>query len=406
MRRPSLTPRLAMTLALACTVTLGGCFQWPIEHTQTVRVETFELPDAGFHPDATQPFADVEPVTGDVTWRNPNRFPGVPGQMLIGNATGEPRTVRVRTLRPTVQIDCETVAKNPSVMLSRALFSQASTWLLESGRAIGVGGGDGRACTALLVDGGGVPLHLLFWQAQDHGSTTLPSTVVGAPQDRLLTLQPSEGGVDFAPRPEVLAPPPLLEPGPAPGCGTEGETLAWSTPVPVGNLTILSLEAAPDGCMQLTLLGKLGTQDWTLCLPPGTFPYEEGDSYFAAPLTGGHDLKAIEGFELLADKTKLRFGRGDDLVYFGDGTLAIAPMPGCAGFHDACGDLQAPLVAKIQRPNQPEAQMLTGSQLDLGQGASLRLLQASSLPVADTACIAGAKLGARHFESVYVQVQP
>lgn len=391
------TPTLGLGLLLFAS--LGGCIQWPPRPLQVVPVTP-----GGFEVDASNPQEpDAFPITADVTWRNPNQFPSVPGQMVVGNATGEPRTVRVRTLRPTVQIDCDTVAKNPSVLLSRALFSPASTWLLDSGRAIGVGGGDGRECTALLVDGGGVPMHLLFWFAQDHGSTALPSTVAGCPADRLLALQPSESGVDFAPRPEVLPPPPLLEPGPAPGCGSQGQTLAWSTPVPLGNVTILSLQSAPDGCMQLTVLGKLGTQDWTLCLPPGTFPFEEGDSYFAAPLTGGHDLKPIEGFELLADQAKLRFGRGDDVVYFGEGTLSVVPLPGCAGSHDACGDLQAPLVVKVQRQGQPEAALVTGSQLDLGKGASLRLLEASTLPVADTACIAGAKLGMRHVESVFVQ---
>lgn len=401
-----------MRRCLLAFLTLGlpGCLQW-LPQDPPPRIVPVQQPDAFTSADAKPTDASFE-ADAPVTQRNPSRFPGVPGQMVIGNATGAARTVRVRALRPTVQLDCDMVAVNPSVMLSRRLFSPASTWLLASGRAIGVGGGDGRACTALLVDGGGVPMHLLFWREKDHGFTTLPSTVNGAPVDRLLALQAGEAGVDFAPRLEVLAPPPLFEPGPAPGCGVPDATggLAWSLPVPLGNLTILALASAPDGCMQLTLLGKLGTQDWTLCLPPGAFPFEEGEDYFAAPLTGGHNLEPIDGFELLAEKRKLRFGRGDDLVYFGAGALKLQAVAGCSGWHDACGDLQSPLVASILKPGQPEAAVVAGSQFDLGNGGQLHVLQASSLPVLDSACPllgqAGAKLGQRHVESVFVQVTP
>lgn len=390
------------------TLALPGCFQWL---PPDPRLDPPPQIGPAKQPDASSP-QKFDTTDATVTQRNPSNFPGVPGQMVIGNATGTARTVRVRALRPTVQLDCDLVAGNPTVMLSRPLFSPASTWLLESGRAIGVGGGDGRACTALLVDGSGVPMHLLFWREKDHGFMTLPSTVNGAPLDRLLALQVGEGGVDFVPRAEVLDPPPLLEPGPAPGCGVPDATggLAWSLPVPLGNLTILARQTAPDGCMQLTLLGKLGTQDWTLCLPPGAFPFEEGDDFFAAPLTGGHNLKPIEGFELLAEKRKLRFGRGDDLVYFGTGTLKLQGVAGCSGWHDACGNLQSPLVASIQKSGQSEVTVVAGSQFDLGGGGQLHVLQASSLPVADSACPllgqTGAKLGQRHVESVFVQVTP
>lgn len=406
--------RFGLTL-LGLILTLPSCFVLFEENSPppTIRVtgpdvlHAFGQPDADFGSDISTigTKKDVFQPDAPMTNRNPATFPNMQGEMAIGNATGAQLTVRVRGLKPTVKLDCAMVGKAPQVLLARALFAPATTWLVDSGRAIGVGGG-GRPCTALLVDGGGLAMRLLFWTSANHAATMLPSTVAGSSTDRLLKLQPAEGGVEFAPRAEVLPPPPALDPGSAPGCGQPEATgdLAWSTPVPLGDQTILQLQSAPDGCMLLTLLGKLGVSTWTLCLPPGAFPFEEGDEYFAAALTGGHNLQPIDGYELIADKRKVRFGRGDDLVYFGAGSLVLAPLPDCAGAHDACGDLLAPLVAQIARPGLPDAALLPGQKLDLGKGAQLHVIQASSLPIADTNCMPDGKIGERHVQSVFTQV--
>lgn len=402
------------TTLLGLLLTLPSCFVLFEDNSPppTIRGSGPDAGDAfadlGFTKDATvkPDKPDIFQADAPMTNRNPQQFPNMQGEMAIGNATGAQLTVRVRGLKPTVKLDCASVAKAPQVLLARALFAPATTWIVDSGRAIGVGGGGARPCTALLVDGGGLAMRLLFWDAANHPATMLPSTVSGAIADRLLKLQPAEGGVEFAPRVEVLPPPPALDPGPAPGCGQPAATgdLAWSTPVPLGDQTILQLQSAPDGCMLLTLLGKLGVTTWTLCLPPGAFPFEEGDGYFAAALTGGHNLQPIDGYELIADKRKVRFGRGDDLVYFGAGSLVLAPLPDCAGAHDACGDLLAPLVAQITRPGLPDAAVLPGQKLDLGKGAQLHVIQASSLPIADTNCMPDGKIGQRHVQSVLTQV--
>jgi hypothetical protein len=386
---------------------LPGC-TWPFPEVQDPPPPMLEQPDTldTQHDGGS----DLFQADGPMADLNPASFPDMPGEMAIGNATGVPLTVRVRGLKTTVALDCALVAKAPQVMLARALFAPATTWLVNSGRAIGVSGG-GRPCTALLVDGSGLDMRLLFWTHTSHPQTMVQSTVAGGNPDRLLTLQAAEGGVAFAPRVEVLAPPPLLEPGPAPGCGQPNPSgdLAWSTPVPLGDQTILQLQSAPDGCMQMSLLGKLGVAGWTLCLPPGAFKFQEGDSFFTAALTGGHNLSPIDGFELIADKHKLRFGRGDDLVYFGDGTLQLDSIPACGGAHDVCGDLLAPLLARITRPGQPDLALVPGQSVDLGNGAHLHVVQASSLPIADTQCMPDGKIGARHVQSVFsqdVELQP
>jgi hypothetical protein len=86
--------------------------------------------------------------------------------------------------------------------------------------------------------------------------------------------------------------------------------------------------------------------------------------------------------------------------------VVLAPLPGCSGAHDACGGLQAPLMAKVTRPGQAEVTVLPGQNLDTGAGGQLHVLQAATWPVLDSACLAGTKLGEMHVQSVFTQVLP
>lgn len=395
---------MRLTLPLVCLVPwLAGCplLPGPLEPDPPPSVV---VPVDGGNWNDTQAWMPPDAVT---VQRNPNQFPTMLAELAIGNDTGQTLTVRVRALKPTVQADCKTVAKVPSQALARALFQPARTWVIPSGRSI-----DPLAnqtlpqgtCRALLVDGSGIEMRLLFWSQGDYAATTLPTTVAGTQPARLLRLQAAEDGAEFVKHPAVFAAPPAVEPGPAPGCtvAPEAASLAWSEPVPLGDRTVITRLDAPDGCTLLEVLGKTGVETWYLCLPPGVLPFEEGDSVFVAALQGGHSLGAVIGYELLGDTAKLRFGRGTDVVYFGKGEAQIGGVAGCGGAHDACGQLQMPLQVTVQRDGKSSI-LQAGQEMALGPGASLHLVRAEALPVLDQACQPQGTLPGQRIESVFVQ---
>lgn len=404
-----------IAIAFAC-IPLGGCFQMGVFPPDKDRppvvadafvsvVDSVNSPEVGGK-DST--------FTTDVTRRTQQAFPSVVASLVLGNATGSTLVVRVRPLKQSVQLDCALVHKQPGLMLARALFAPAKVWQVESGRAFKVSdpASPKAACEAYLVDGGGLPMQLLFWQHAEFPMTSLPTTVQGAPGDRLLKLQPAETGLEIAKHPALFAPPPSLAPGPAPGCAPMDPLagLAWSEPLPAGDVTVFSILSSPDGCHMLELLGKAGLSTWTVCLPPGALPFDEGDAFFAAPLVGGHDLEPLQGFELIGDDSRrVRAGRGTDIVYFGKGSVKIQVSPACAPAHDACGNLLVPLKVALTLDGVAK-ELQAGQQVTLGKNAALHLVGAVDVPVVDLACAGGpgslkktTGATARWVESVYVE---
>ena len=135
-----------------------------------------------------------------------------------------------------------------------------------------------------------------------------------------------------------------------PGCafGQPGDAVVWSEPAPVGDVTVVDVVSAPNGCHLLQLLSKTGIVPWTLCLPVGALPFEAGDDFYASPLKGGHNLGPIVGLDLLGNAGKrVRFGRGQDIVYFGKGTGKVEGQPSCGVGHDSCGSALLPVGVQV-----------------------------------------------------------
>ncbi len=373
-----------------------------------------DAPDGGDTPDAVldgvkdangAPHDSGNPWQPDVppVQRNPNQFPPVFGALAIGNATPSTLVLRVRPLLATVQLDCTAVASAPTQWLSRNLFAPAQIWQVQSGRAFAVTSLDkGKdACGALLVDGGALPMALLFWKTADYPGLSMPSTVAGGLPNRLVQVQILSDGPHLSNHPAVYAAPPLQPAATPPGCafGQAGDALEWTEPLPSGDGTVLDLATAPNGCHVLQWLGKTGIHNWTVCLPPGAMPFVPGDDFFASPLQGGHNLGPIQGVDLLGSSGKrLRAGRGQDVVYFGKATAKIAPQPACGVGHDSCGSALEPLAVQVSGEGATVS-------LVAGQGAAaglgkLRIVRAFDVPVRNAAC-AGAPGMGRWVESVY-----
>lgn len=365
-------------------------FQAPPQTTDAVPQRS-EAPDgSGGWPDAP------------ATQRNPNQFPAISANLAIGNATGQTLVVRVRTLHKGVQFDCATVAQAPSQWLSRNLFAPAQVWQVASSRAFAPAAPASSGCTALLVDGPGLPMRLLFWRNTDYPPTSMPSTVQGGLPNRLIAIQAAAEGLQFSPHDAVLAPPPLQPEAAPKGCatGSPADAVVWSKPEPSGEQTVVELVSAPNGCHFLQLLDKTGIHGWTLCLPAGAMPFEAGDDFFASPLQGGHNLGSIAGLDLLGSAGKrLRVGHGQDVVYFGKGSAKVETQSWCGVAHDGCGSALLPLAVAVTQEGQGSL-LSAGMSLPVGAG-KLYLARAFDSPVSNPGC--GVASAARWIESVYAE---
>lgn len=175
--------------------------------------------------------------------------------------------------------------------------------------------------------------------------------------------------------------------------------------MPQGDVTVLDVQSAPNGCHAIEWLTKTGATTTMLCVPPGSFPFEVGDDVFIAPLVGGHNFGKVSGFELIHNTKRLRFGRGADIVYFGKGKADIAAQAGCGAGYDSCGSVIANLQVNVV-PTGSAAQVLApGQAAALPDGAKLWINVAFDAPVADKACTGNLTDG-RRVESVFSQGVP
>lgn len=394
---------LALILSI---VALPACEWLPIEHP------TSPPPQIGDTWQGQEPGPDSSswagPDTASAVQRNPNQFPTIFGALAIGNGTKNTLVLRVRPLLASVQLDCAQVAKAPSQWLSRNLFAPAQIWQVQAGRTFAApealqSGASKPACSAVLLDGGNMPMALLFWQAASYPAQSMPSTVTGAALSRLVLVQDSGEGVQLAGHPALFAAPPTQPASTPPGCafGKTADALEWTEPGPSGDQTVVDIATAPNGCHVLDLLSKTGIQTWTVCLPPGSMPFEPGDDFFASPLQGGHNLGQIQGFDLLgASGKRLRVGRGQDVVYFGKGSAQIEPLLGCGVGHDACGSALLPLAVKVGQGSAMST-LVAGQSAAAGAG-KLAIARAFDVPVRNAACAGAPGLG-RWVESVYAE---
>jgi len=360
---------------------------------------------------------------GDVTggWDTPNgwrtrpnntnnrRFPPIVGTFRVGNAANTTLTVRVRPLKPTVRTDCDTLLAKPELALSRKLFGFAQTWVVPPGRAIPLlptSANAAQGCAALLVDGSDLAPRLVVWRTKSEPPVSQPSTVGGSWPERLIGISAGESGFKWPDHANVHPQPIEFHPPLAEVCKQPDETVgvAWTEPLPQGDVTVIDVAEAPDGCRMIDLFGKLGTLNWVLCTPPGSFPFKVGESFFANPLQSGHDLGAIAGVELLSKGFRLRVGRGEETVYFGKGDAELGPVKGCGLNPAECGGQERPLELKVTAGGVDKT-LRAGGKLELEKGRTLYLMRARELPIADLKCIPGGKPFNRQVESVYVEVQ-
>ncbi|MCO4763985.1 MAG: hypothetical protein KC502_20895 [Myxococcales bacterium] len=396
---------LHMVLLMTLATLLSGCpfiidFPRPVDDPPPLvqpDQQRFGQPDQqGFAgPDGTS-------ATPRNRQRQNQNFPPVSGSLVIGNATAQSRVVRLRYLKPTVQLDCAAIESAPHLALRPVHFSPANSWLVQSGRAVPVQPRGQGKCSAALIDGTGLTPRLLFWDNGTLLKTQIPSTVNGAANGgRLLRIIASEGEAAWGSHSALFGAPTLFDPVAPEGCALpSAETdLSW-TQLPSGDHTLVELLTSPDGCSAMDLLTDLGMQRVYLCLPPGMMPFSAGDDVYIAGLATGHNVLPISGVELVGDTGHIRLGRGNDIVYFGKGDAKVGPAKGCPAMHDAQGTYARALSVSLTEAGKSTFELKQGGSHELGSGGKLHLVRASERLVWDTA-IAPKLAGTRHVESVW-----
>ncbi|MCO4761661.1 MAG: hypothetical protein KC502_09170 [Myxococcales bacterium] len=392
----------------------GGSFDttgWPADAgpadtspTGSGPADTGQL-DAGWGtPFDSGQWPDTEPANEPDMWqRQPGNFPNVIAALVIGNDTPKPRVIRLRRLIDTVNIDCAAIANAPNLALRPVHFEAAKSWLVPTGRAIPVQPRSAKhGCSAVLIEGTGLPTRLLYWPHNQFPTTSLSTTVSGASNTgRMVPVTVDEGTAAWGKHAALFGAPSLFDPIANVGCqipNPEGD-LSW-TDLPGGSHTIIELLTAPDGCSAIDLLTNAGVQRVYVCVPPGTLPFKMGDDLYIAALATGHNVLPITGVELLADKAHLRMGRGSDLVYFGKGDAKVAAKKGCPALHDTDGTYARALSAMVDLPGKSAVELANGASMTVDGGGHLRLIRAVDRLVYDSA-VAPKLQGARHIESVW-----
>ncbi len=342
--------------------------------------------------------------------------------IVIANATGAERFVRVRPLKDSAEFDCNTLLADPESALSREIFDDADAWLIQAERGLPLQNDTkGRTCVAYLIDSDGLPPALLAWST-DQFPTVLASTSTATPDPNVtLTLSlDTNGKLGLSPHPALFKAPPVEDPPPAAGCGVEdpGVGVEWSTPVPInGPFVVAGIESSPDGCHGIMIENK---PTFYVCVPAAAMPFKAGDvlEIAASPVVGGAFAEA--GNEApVGEKLILRSAtdtvvavRGNMLARYvlsesveplTEPTIDGTTVQGCAGAHDICGGLQIPMDISLLGDHVPVATYLrAGQNVKLADGyGTLHIVRAESIPVRDTKCPPFAH-SSRHYESVLV----
>lgn len=401
---------LQVAVLVALAGLMSGCpglIDWPppLEPSPMAPdvVDTSGAPDV---PPVGTPDAiptDSGPATSNVKPPISGTYPQMKGALMVANLTGELRMVRMRQLRPTVQVDCEAIATAPTQALRPAHFAPATTWQLPSGRAVAVTRRAQGACSAVLIEGTGLPRRLLFWQHTLLPTTVMPSVAQQVPAARAVRILAVEGQATWGEHAVRFGDLKRFDPVAPKGCALPAgeQDLSWSA-LPGGSQTLVDVVTAPDGCSALDLLTDLGMKRVYLCVPLGMLPFTAGEDLYIAALSTGHNVLPLTGVELLSDKGHLRLGRGGDLVYFGKGAAKVAVTPSCPALHDGVGTYARALSVTIEEPGKPAFQLDNGATLSLQSGGKLHLVRAMDRLVWDTAVVPKLS-GTRHIESVWSQ---
>ena len=302
-------------------------------------------------------------------------FPDEPGALAIGNETDEARLIRVRSLRETVEIDCDAVLADPSHALSRDLFGAAETWFLEARRALPlVNSKSTGRCSAYLIETEGMPPTLLAWDHSEFSDGLVPTTT-DTRDERMARI--AEAGETFLNLQHETAAY-LRTPDYATGtCEIAPATVGvdWSTSS--GTREITEIVTAPNGCHEVVFAQGA---DLVLCIP-ADLPFSVGETISIATSTLFDGSRTADAIALTSDTRALQVVRGSVLPA---GTSRVEALESCSLQHDECGN--SVRAARIHIGESDEVFANSGETIALPDGTELHLVRVQQMPARDFEC--------------------
>lgn len=305
--------------------------------------------------------------TGDSGWYEP-----ITADVYLHNSSGEQTiSVRVRELRPDVQIDCFNVESEPGVLFSEPLFGEGVTWTLPPltnvpARQIGIT--PERQCYAIEVSSDTLDPTILFWKAGDLGINTIdgqhPGSEAYFPGAVVLAVDP-DGTTSIT---ESLADIHYPRTAPAENAvfpGSDAARVAWSAP-PSGVHQITELELGGDGCAAFTFDGGAEPRFY-LCTPLTELPFAVDQWVDVIDLgdTLSLRLTPAPGDPTPVPDVQLAVSRGQFLPNFADFNIAAKPM-----FVDKLGP--DPICGTVAQPQEISLDF-AGTVSELAAGESVTL---------------------------------
>jgi hypothetical protein len=327
--------------------------------------------------DVDEPLPDDEPPPGTETGDAPPPA-DFTADVVLHNATDIDQVVRLRSLRPAVDLDCTAIAERPGELLTEALFAPVESWTMPPGTNLPVVAASlpSRECWATWIEADALPPAIAFWFAGSPPQTSWPTTGLIENVGLLLLGQAGEGApLQLEDRAGGLLWAPAEAAPPTDACALvdDSSRVAWSAPVPTGAFTLEAFVVGLDGCLSLDLVGDLPEQPppWYLCVAPEAFPFAVGDAIAIDNVydTGveGVRVRALEG-----TARELVVTRGSaapallDLQWSG----IAEPLAGCdLALEAACGSVSRAAALRVASPTFGAGEVRSG-------GPALELLAA------------------------------
>ncbi|MBL4686393.1 MAG: hypothetical protein JKY37_17495 [Nannocystaceae bacterium] len=298
-------------------------------------------------------------------------LPDFTADAYLHNATDTDLVVRIRGLKPAVELDCDVIAQAPGALLTSPLFDLAETWTLPAGTNQPIGGAEeSRSCRAALVEIDGLAPRLLFWEADSPEEHTVPGHGSNPSDPGELAIIPQPDGARGRAWSGADAMSYELAPE-APACESQpdAQRLAWSQPAPWGTWTVTAVRPGYDGCFEIELeADDSSPESWFVCVPEQTMTIETGDDVeLEAPPAGDGFVMTVLNNEVgERGLVAVAWNKAPQLFGF---ELAVIPDFYCdAEVQPSCGTVASPAHVSVVSDNFSAAQLRPGDDVTTLRG--------------------------------------
>lgn len=345
-------------------------------------------------------------------WEEGGWFPDIEAEVYLHNATAENKTVYVRALKPELEIDCFELAQEPGRLLTSDAFGEALEWAIPPGVNVPIDQQDAAqpGCAAYEISGPLLPTRVVFYDRSDY-----PWGWMEGESERG---QIERNGVsvtedDFVPGSDFVFARSFEEPEVPGSCVAQhdGERVDWSDPIALGTRRIESADEGIDGCLILGLASDfqvendLEADDFYLCLPPQTWPFEVGEWVEVSALIGAVDTLTIESLDA---ERSLMVARGTTTAFYDGLDLALRQSAECpAVVEESCGTVAESAYIRVEPTFGDAAELRPGEDVTYegpdGEQTRVIAVHAEFRHLIDTACAAGPTLVGGDVEVVIVE---